>query len=109
MSVSKETLMKFKKDALKEYEDLQGYESIDDFTEHRRQSAIRILNLTQELLDKTKDTIEPLKKQQRSLIKAIEDGLNIIDYMAFEGEFKDKEIADVEKTMKKALAELKKL
>jgi hypothetical protein len=51
MTITERTLREWRKQALKEHSDLAGWDSHTELTSHRRESAERILRLTQELLD----------------------------------------------------------
>lgn len=49
--ITERTLRRWRGDALKELAELKDWDSVTEFTKERRQTAERILRLTQELLD----------------------------------------------------------
>ena len=51
MNISKRRLTKWRKEALKEYKNLEGWDSVVEMTESRRSQADHIIQMTQELLD----------------------------------------------------------
>lgn len=51
MPITERTLKKWRKEALKDKIDLEGYDNIVEFTNIRRENANRILRMTAELLD----------------------------------------------------------
>jgi hypothetical protein len=51
MTITERTLRDWRKQALIENAQLSGYDSVTEFTSHRREMCDRILRLTQELLD----------------------------------------------------------
>ena len=51
MTITERTLREWRKQALREHNNLEGWDSTLELTAHRREMTERILRLTQELLD----------------------------------------------------------